>query len=106
MKRERTIRTGTTFPVGQGGNCTTEPEEAQAATTGHARGVETDRAVFGEYFFQNRRLRTISTEGETWFFAAEVCEVLEIANTRDALGRLEADEKGSLIPRPLVAPRW
>ncbi|WP_339500992.1 BRO-N domain-containing protein, partial [Pseudomonas canadensis] len=32
--------------------------------------------------------------GEPWFVANDVCRVLNIANPRDAMGRLEEDEKG------------
>lgn len=31
--------------------------------------------------------------GEPWFAAADVCRALEISNNRDALNRLDADEK-------------
>lgn len=33
-------------------------------------------------------------DGEPWWVAADVCAVLEIVNSRDAMGRLDADEKG------------
>lgn len=39
-------------------------------------------------------IRTIMKDGEPWFVAADVCKALEIANNRDALTRLDADEKG------------
>lgn len=40
------------------------------------------------------QVRTIMQEGEPWFVAADVCRALEIANNRDALARLDDDEKG------------
>lgn len=39
-------------------------------------------------------VRTIMRDGEPWFVAADVCRSLEIANPRDAMGRLDDDEKG------------
>lgn len=46
-----------------------------------------NNAEFGE-------VRTVTQNGEPWFVAADVCKALEIANNRDALGRLDGDEKG------------
>ena len=39
-------------------------------------------------------LRTVTRDGEPWFVAADVCRVLEIGNSRQALTRLNDDEKG------------
>ena len=39
-------------------------------------------------------VRTIIKDGEPWFVAADVCMALEIRNNRDAMGRLDDDEKG------------
>lgn len=47
--------------------------------------------------FQNPKFGTIRTttiKGEPWFVAADVCKALEIQNNRDAISRLDADEKG------------
>jgi prophage antirepressor-like protein len=38
-------------------------------------------------------LRTVIKDGEPWFVAKDVCEILEIKNSRDALYRLDEDEK-------------
>lgn len=40
------------------------------------------------------KLRTIIKNGEPWFVAKDICAALEIANNRDALSRLDDDEKG------------
>lgn len=40
------------------------------------------------------QVRTVVKNNEPWFVAADVCKALEIANNRDALSRLDADEKG------------
>ena len=39
------------------------------------------------------KLRVVEVEGEPWFVAADVCKALEIKNNRDALSRLDDDEK-------------
>lgn len=39
-------------------------------------------------------VRTVLREGEPWFVAKDVCEALGIANSRDAVARLDEDEKG------------
>jgi len=47
--------------------------------------------------FENEQfgfVRTITREDEPWFVAADVCRALEISNNRDALSRLDDDEKG------------
>jgi anti-repressor protein len=42
-------------------------------------------------------IRTIIRDGEAWFVAKDVCAVLEISNSREALSRLDTDEKGVSI---------
>lgn len=39
------------------------------------------------------QMRTMMIEGEPWFVAADVCKALEIRNNRDAMNRLDEDEK-------------
>ena len=48
-------------------------------------------------FFENEQfgtIRTLSIDGEPWFVAADVCRALDIKNSRDAIARLDDDEKG------------
>ena len=40
------------------------------------------------------KVRALEQDGEPWFVAADVCRYLEIKNSRDALSRLDDDEKG------------
>ncbi|KKB75323.1 MULTISPECIES: phage antirepressor [Bacillus] len=47
--------------------------------------------------YQNHQIRTAVKEGEPWFVAKDVCSVLEIKNNRDALARLDEDEKGVVL---------
>lgn len=43
------------------------------------------------------QLRTIKINGEIWFVAKDVCDALEIKNSRDALTRLDTDEKNTVV---------
>lgn len=53
----------------------------------------------GEADFSN--LTTIEINGEAWFVASEVCRLLGIRNSRDAVSRLDDDEKVlSVLPTP------
>lgn len=42
-------------------------------------------------------VRTVLIDNEPWFIAHDVCEALEIGNSRQALTRLDEDEKASVI---------
>ena len=54
--------------------------------------METQLQIFKNPDFGD--VRTIIRDGEPWFVATDVCRALEIANNRDALTRLDDDEKG------------
>lgn len=43
--------------------------------------------------FEGHDVRVVGTPDEPWWIAADVCEVLEIANSRDAVSRLDDDER-------------
>lgn len=50
--------------------------------------------------FENPRygeIRVIDWDGEPWFVAADVCHALEIKNSRDALTRLDDDERDVVL---------
>ena len=42
-------------------------------------------------------IRTVVKDNEPWFVAADVCMALEIKNSRDAMQRLDGDEKGVVL---------
>lgn len=42
-------------------------------------------------------VRTVEMNGEPWFVAVDVCRALEIGNSRQALARLDDDEKGVIL---------
>lgn len=41
-------------------------------------------------------VRVVHIDGEPWWVAADVCRVLEIANSRDAVGKLDDDERADV----------
>ena len=55
--------------------------------------------------YDDREVRVVVRDGEPWFVAADVCAVLEIRNGRDALGRLDDDEKGVATTDTLGGPQ-
>lgn len=42
-------------------------------------------------------IRTAVIDGEPWFVSVDVCRALEIVNSRDALTRIDEDEKGVVL---------
>jgi anti-repressor protein len=51
------------------------------------------------FSYQGRAVRTAGTPEEPLFVAADVCAVLDIERTSDAISRLDADEKGAVSIR-------
>lgn len=43
------------------------------------------------------QVRTVIQNGQPWFVAKDVCNILEITNSRDAVARLDEDEKGVVL---------
>lgn len=52
--------------------------------------------------FNNKNLGSVRTaldqDGNIWFVAKDVCDVLGIVNNRDAMSRLDEDEKDTIDP--------
>ncbi|MNW52735.1 hypothetical protein D3C74_302670 [compost metagenome] len=44
--------------------------------------------------FNSSDVRVVFKNGEPWWVAKDICDVLEISNSRDALTRIDDDEKG------------
>jgi len=44
--------------------------------------------------YGERKVRTVIRSEEIWFVAKDVCEILEIQNPNDAIGRLSDKMKG------------
>lgn len=47
--------------------------------------------------YEGQKVRTVINCGEPWFIAKDVCDILEIQNSRDAVGRLDEDEKSTVV---------
>lgn len=47
--------------------------------------------------FEQKKVRILKINNEPWFVARDVCEILEISKYRDAVSRLDEDEKGSVL---------
>jgi anti-repressor protein len=47
-----------------------------------------------EFKFEGQPVRTIMKEDRIWFVTGDICDVLEIKNPRDAVARLDEDERG------------
>ena len=45
------------------------------------------------FHFQGKQVRTIQLDGEPWFVAADVCDVLGLSNPSQALSYLDRDER-------------
>jgi len=50
-----------------------------------------------KFDFNGRPVSIIDRDGEAWFIAKDVCDVLEISKYRDAVARLDEDERGSVL---------
>jgi prophage antirepressor-like protein len=46
------------------------------------------------FFYNEKEVRTVQKDGEPWWVLKDVCDVLEISNSRMAADRLDDDEKG------------
>ncbi|MED4535592.1 Bro-N domain-containing protein, partial [Heyndrickxia coagulans] len=44
--------------------------------------------------FKQNEVRTVLKDGEPWFVAKDVCDILNHSNSRVAISRLDEDEKG------------
>ncbi|MEQ9940308.1 BRO family protein [Pectobacterium polonicum] len=46
--------------------------------------------------FEGETVRIVNVYGEPWFIAKDICEALDIVNSRDALKSLDEDEKNTV----------
>ncbi len=44
--------------------------------------------------FEHKEIRTVIKDNQPWFVGKDVCEVLGLGNSRDAVSKLDDDEKG------------
>lgn len=63
-------------------------------------------AALAPYVFDGMQVRiSVDADGEPWFFATDVCVVLGLGNSRQALTRLAEDEKGVTTDDTLGGPQ-
>jgi len=55
--------------------------------------VEIIEAEVDNTLFNNHPCRTVEIDGQVWWFAKDVCELLEIKNSRQAVAGLEDEMK-------------
>lgn len=55
------------------------------------------QALQNIFQYQGKAVRVVVKDGEPWFVAKDVCDILEIANSRDAVARLDHDERGVVL---------
>ena len=48
------------------------------------------------FSYEGQQVRTVEKDGETWFVAKDVCDILEIQNVTQAINQLDDDEKMTL----------
>jgi prophage antirepressor-like protein len=49
------------------------------------------------FIYENTQVRTVEQNNVIWFVAKDVCDVLDIKNSHDALNRLDDDEKATSV---------
>lgn len=54
--------------------------------------------------FGTQSIRTIDQNGEIWFVAGDICAALDIANPRQAVGRLDDDERNTVCLTDGIQP--
>jgi prophage antirepressor-like protein len=47
--------------------------------------------------YEGNQVRTVMRNGQPWFVAKDVCDILEVDNSRDAVVRLDPDEKDTVV---------
>lgn len=58
-----------------------------------------NNSIVSVFTYTDKEIRTVMIDGEAWFVAKDVCDMLEIGNSRDALNRLPDSMKAmSVLP--------
>ena len=58
-----------------------------------------------EFKFEESPVRVVMKDGEPWFVAKDLCEILDHSNHRMAVSTLDEDEKGVSIADTLGGPQ-
>ncbi len=46
-----------------------------------------------DFTYENKQIRTQQIDGQIWFIAKDICEILDIKNSREAIKNLDDDDK-------------
>ena len=61
--------------------------------------MQTENKLEQIFRYRRHQVRTVLLDGQPWFVAADVCEILGIARQQDTTRYLDAhDKKGCLLP--------
>jgi BRO family, N-terminal domain len=74
-----------------------ERPQYQKLTGSSLRPIGAEGAVAGEYSFENRKVRTLTVEGEVWFVYPDLYKPMCLRTPAKALARLDDDQKGMTI---------
>jgi hypothetical protein len=58
-----------------------------------------------EFEFDSTLVRTIAKEGQAWFVAKDVCDILDIGDPSKAVSRIDDDERGTTTVRTPGGPQ-
>jgi prophage antirepressor-like protein len=58
-----------------------------------------------EFTFDESLVRTVVKDGEAWFVAKDICDILEHSDPSKAVSRLADDEQGTTTVRTLGGPQ-
>jgi len=58
-----------------------------------------------EFEFDSTLVRTIAKEGQPWFVAKDVCDILDIGDASKAVSRIDDDERGTTTVRTPGGPQ-
>lgn len=75
-------------------NAEPKREQTQRPKQRTGTGPEIGLPALQAFAYEGKAVRAVEKDGSAWFVAADVCDVLGIANSRDAVEKLDDDEKG------------
>lgn len=63
--------------------------------------AQSDNQALAPFQFENHAMRTVVENDQIWFVAKDVCDILEIVDFKQAISRLDDDERGGYkVPTP------
>jgi prophage antirepressor-like protein len=70
-----------------------------------AAAAQNPRNLPVDFEFDSTLVRTIAKEGEAWFVAKDVCDILEIGDPSKSVSRIDDDERGTTTVRTPGGPQ-